>query len=107
MATYKAWTVKAALAEKAAREAGTLAGRRSSLATLRSLFPDARFFWKESHGLVVFWPPGRQVPAGLFREAGFVEDLLTGEVLKDRVGGTSSMARKLVGDLDVLRVMLS
>lgn len=107
MATAKARTARNALAEKAANEAVTPEGRRSGLATLRSLYPDARFFWRKGHGLIVFWPPGRSVPAGILRQAGFIEDLVTGEVLKDKVGGTPPMAQKLVGDLDVLRVMLS
>lgn len=87
-------------------EAMTPEGRRSGLSTLRSLYPDARFFWAKNHGLIVFWP-GRAVPRGILTQAGFIENLVTGEVMKDRAGGTPPMARKLVEDLNVLRVMLS
>ena len=84
-------------------------GGADGVDALRRLYPGSRFYWTRPHGLMVFWSPasGRQPPRAILTAAGFVEMLPGGPVVKDRVGGSGSLARSMVEDIDVLEVMLS
>lgn len=96
----------------------TVSRGSSGLEDLRRLYPDSRFYWRDPWGLVVFWNPASErmdkissrilhnVPLALMNAAGLVEDILSGQILKDREGdGSESLAREMVEDLDVVRVM--
>jgi len=74
---------------------------------LRELYPEHRFYWREPHGLMTFWTRRSALPSALEFWSGFIENLATGEIRKDKVGGTPSMAAELVEDLDVLIVMVT
>jgi len=81
--------------------------RGEGLDELRKLYPEHRFYWREPHGLVTFWTRRSALPRALEFWSGFIENLATGEIQKDKVGGTPSMAREMVEDYDVLHVMVT